>query len=115
VLQFRHVRPVRFRPPQRKEISIMTRGLIVLVAAATMAAAVAPAQAGGRGGAVAAGIIGGLAAGAIIGSAAAGPRYYEPAPVYVAPPPPSCYWTRGEPVWDPYRGVWRRPRMQVCD
>ena len=94
----------------------MTRGLIVLVAAATMAAAVAPApaQAGGRGGAVAAGIIGGLAAGAIIGSAAAGPRYYEPAPVYVAPPP-SCYWTRGEPVWDPYRGVWRRPRVQVCD
>ena len=97
----------------------MTRGLIVLVAAATIGAAVlpsAPAEARGRGGAVAAGIIGGLAAGALIGSAAAaGPRYYEPAPVYVAPPPPDCYWTRGEPVWDAYRGVWRRPRIQVCD
>jgi hypothetical protein len=95
----------------------MTRGLIVLVAAATMGAAVLPAPAQARnGGAVAAGILGGLAAGAIIGGAAAsGPRYYEPAPVYVAPPPPSCYWTRGEPVWDGYRGIWVRPRVQVCD
>ena len=69
----------------------MTRGLIVLVAAATMGAAIlpAPAQAGGSGGAVAAGVLGGLAAGAIIGGAAAQPRYYAPAPVYVAPPPPS--------------------------
>ena len=94
----------------------MNRALIVLVAAATMGAAVMPAPAqAGNGGAVAAGVIGGLAAGAIIGSAAAGPRYYEPAPVYVAPPPPECYWTRGEPVWDGYRGVWVRPRVQVCD
>ena len=96
----------------------MTRGLIVLVTAATMGAAIlpAPAQAGGRGGAVAAGILGGLAVGAIIGSAASQPRYgYAPEPVYVAPPPPQCYWTRGEPVWDGYRGVWRRPRVQVCD
>jgi hypothetical protein len=92
----------------------MTRGLIVLVAAATMAAAPAPAQAGNRG-AVAAGVLGGLAVGAIVGSAAAQPRYYAPAPVYAAPPPPACYWTRGEPVWDGYRGVWVRPRMQVCD
>jgi hypothetical protein len=94
----------------------MTRGLIVLVAAATMAVALAPAPArAGNGGAVAAGVLGGLAVGAIVGSAAAQPRYYAPAPVYVAPPPPSCYWTRGEPVWDGYRGVWVRPRMQVCD
>ena len=94
----------------------MTRGLIVLVAAATMAAAIAPAPAQALGGALAAGIIGGLAAGAIIGSAAAGPRYYEPAPVYAAPPPPGpCYWTRGEPVWDGYRQAWVRPRVQVCD
>ena len=96
----------------------MTRGLIVLVAAATMTAAVLPAPAQARnGGAVAAGVIGGLAAGAIIGSAVAQPRYYGPgpAPVYVAPPPSSCYWTRGEPVWDGYRGAWVRPRMQVCD
>ena len=94
----------------------MTRGLIVLVAAATMAAALAPAPArAGNGGAVAAGVLGGLAVGAIVGSAAAQPRYYAPAPVYVAPPPPSCYWTRGQPVWDGYRGMWVRPRVQVCD
>ena len=95
----------------------MTRGLIVLVAAAVAGAAIlpAPAEARGNGGAVAAGIIGGLAAGAIIGSAASQPRYYAPAPVYMAPPPPSCYWTRGEPVWDGYRGMWVRPRVQVCD
>ena len=97
----------------------MKRALIVLVAAATMGAAVmpvTPAQAG-NGGAVAAGVIGGLAAGAIIGSAVSQPRYYAPAPapVYVAPPPARCYWTRGEPVWDGYRGVWVRPRVQVCD
>jgi hypothetical protein len=94
----------------------MTRGLIVLVAAAAMGAAVLPAPAqAGNGGAVAAGVLGGLAVGAIIGGAAAQqPRYYAPAPVY-AVPPPSCYWTRGEPVWDGYRGVWRRPRVQVCD
>ena len=79
-----------------------------------------PAQAGGNGGAVAAGVIGGLAAGAIIGGAAAQPRYvgpppayvYEPEPVYAAP---ACYWTRGEPVWDAYRGIWVRPRVRVCD
>ena len=94
----------------------MTRGLIVLVAAATMTAVVLPAPAQARnGGAVAAGVLGGLAAGAIIGSAAASqPRYYAPAPVY-AEPSPSCYWTRGQPVWDGYRGAWVRPRVQVCD
>jgi hypothetical protein len=96
----------------------MTRSLIVLATAAAMTAAIVPVPAqAGNGGAVAAGIIGGLAAGAIIGSAASQPRYYAPEPVYAAPPPPppSCYFTRGEPVWDGYRGVWVRPRVQVCD
>ena len=98
----------------------MTRGLIALAVAATRGAAVlsAPAQAGNNGGAVAAGVIGGLAIGGMLGAAAAQPRYYgpAPAPVYVAPPPPpECYWTRGEPVWDGYRGAWVRPRVQVCD
>jgi len=95
----------------------MTRGLIVLVTAAAMGAAIlpAPAQAGSNGGAVAAGVIGGLAVGGMLGAAAAQPRYYAPAPVYVAPPPSSCYWTRGEPVWDGYRGAWVRPRARVCD
>jgi hypothetical protein len=66
-------------------------------------------------GQVAAGIIGGLAAGALLGAAIAQPpRYDAPAPVYVAPPP-SCYWTRGQPTWDAYRGAWVRPRIQVCD
>jgi hypothetical protein len=69
-----------------------------------------------RSGDVAAGLLGGLAVGAIVGSAIAAPRpyYYAPAPVYaLPPPPPECYWTRGEPMWDGYR--WVRPRVQVCD
>ena len=79
--------------------------------------ALQPAQAGGNGGAVAAGVLGGLAAGAIIGGAVAQPRYYAPAPVYVEPAyaAPRCYMTRGEPVWDAYRGIWVRPRVRVCD
>ena len=100
----------------------MTRGLIVLVTAAAIGAAVIPAPAqAGNGGAVAAGVVGGLAVGAILGSAAAQPRYYAPPPAYVAEPvyeaapPPRCYWTRGEPVWDGYRGIWVRPRVRVCD
>jgi len=98
----------------------MYKGLIVVMTAATMAAAMppAPAQAGGRG--VAAGVIGGFAVGTMFGAAIAQPRpYYGPGPVYVAPAPVyvgprRCYWTRGEPVWDSYYGVWRRPRMRVC-
>jgi hypothetical protein len=61
----------------------------------------------------AAGLIGGLAAGTLFGIAASSP----PPVYYVGPPPyvPSCYWTRGRPVWDGYRGIWIRPRIQVCD
>jgi len=39
-------------------------------------------------------------------------------PVAVAAPAPmgpGCYFTRGAPVWDGYRGIWIRPRIQVCD
>jgi hypothetical protein len=103
----------------------MRKALIVAAAAAIAVAGTVsqPAQAGDRGGAIAAGVLGGLAVGAIVGAAASQPRYYgpppayaaEPEPVYVAPPPPRCYWTRGEPAWDGYRGVWVRPRVQVCD
>jgi hypothetical protein len=76
-------------------------------------AASMPAHAGG--GDVAAGLVGGLAAGTIIGAAVAAPRYYAPPPpVYVAPGP-TCYWTRGQPVWDAYRGVWVYPSVQVCE
>ena len=35
-----------------------------------------------------------------------------PQPAYVAH---ACYWTRGAPVWDDYRGIWVRPRVQVCN
>lgn len=91
---------------------------LALLAALTVAAlpALPRTEAHAGGGGVAAGIAGGLIGGAIIGSALAGPRtyYYEPAPAY-GPPPYSCYWSRGAPVWDDYRGVWYRPRVRVCN
>ena len=95
------------------------RGQKMKIVAATVAAlafssaATTPVRAGDGGG-VAAGLIGGLAAGTIIGAAVAGPRYYAPPPppVYAAP---ACYWTQGQPVWDPYRGVWTYPPVRVCE
>lgn len=94
-----------------------------VVLSGTMTTVPTPAHADG--GRITAGVVGGLAAGALLGAAIAGPRpyyapapvYVEPAPVYVAPPPPPvrCYWSRGEPVWDEWRGAWVRPRVQVCD
>ena len=41
----------------------------------------------------------------------------EPLPAYVVEPAygPTCYYTRGRPVWDDYRGAWVRPRVRVCD
>ena len=83
-----------------------------------------PIQSHAENGQVAAGILGGLAAGALIGSAVRPapppPAYYYPAPAYAPPPAyvvpaPSCYFTPGEPVWDSFRGMWVRPRVQVCD
>jgi hypothetical protein len=89
--------------------------------AATALAAVAPttsarADDGGR---VAAGIAGGFLGGMLLGGALA--PYDPPPPGYVdygpggPPPPQHCYWTRGQAVWDDAYGVWRRPRVQVCD
>ena len=72
-----------------------------------------PARAGG--GDVAAGLIGGLAAGTIVGAAVAGPRYYAPPPPVYMAPASYCYWTRGEPVWDGYRGAWIYPNVRVCE
>jgi hypothetical protein len=63
--------------------------------------------AGGSAGSAVAGGLAGAAVGAIASSAP------PPAPVVYAGPP--CYWTRGAPVWDDYRGVWIRPRVRVCD
>jgi hypothetical protein len=95
----------------------MRKFLMPLVAGGVAATAlvVPPSASRADDGQVAAGIIGGLAAGALLGAAASQPPLYgAPAPVYVAPPP-SCYWTRGEPMWDAYRSAWIRPRIQVCD
>ena len=97
----------------------MRKLLVGLLITGSLSLAVTPQTAVAGGGVVAAGVIGGLAVGTLFGAAIAGPRYYQPAPVYVAPGPvyvaPDCYWTRGAPVWDGYRGIWYRPRIQVCD
>jgi hypothetical protein len=88
------------------------------IAAIAVSSVITPTTANaGDGGAVAAGVAGGLLGGMVLGSALAGPRYYEPAPVYIAPPPPpsDCYWTHGQAYWDDWRGVWVRPRVRVCD
>jgi len=100
----------------------MRRTLSGLVMVATLGASMAVTPSGARAdnGRIAAGVVGGLAVGTLLGAATAPrPYYYAPAPVYVEPAPvyeaPVCYWTRGAPVWDGYRGVWYRPRVQVCD
>jgi hypothetical protein len=92
-----------------------------LTAVAAMVAIVVPAltspstvQAGDSG-AVAAGVAGGLLGGMFLGSALASRPYHAPAPVYVEPPPYNCYWTRGRPYWDDWRGVWVRPSVRVCE
>ena len=92
--------------------SISPSGVAIALSISGAAAVCPPARADN--GQVAAGLLGGLAVGTLFGAAVAQPRYYAPAPVYVVPPP-SCYWTRGRPVWDEYRGIWIRPRIQVCD
>jgi hypothetical protein len=98
----------------------MRKALSVLAVAATIGATI-PSTARADNGRITAGVIGGLAVGTLLGAAATAPRpyYYAPAPVYVEPAPvyeePRCYWTRGAPVWDDWRGIWYRPRVEVCD
>jgi hypothetical protein len=103
----------------------MTKTLTTLAAVAALAvtavAAPTPADARGRGGAIAAGVIGGLAAGAIIGGATRSYGYYDggyaggpyyaagPGPYYAAGP--DCRLRR-ERIWDGYG--WRVRRVQVC-
>src|SRR3974377_1181029 len=71
----------------------------------------------GDGGAVAVGVVGGLLGGVVLGSAMASRPYYAPAPVYAepAPPPLTCYWTRGRPYWDDWQGAWVRASGRVCE
>lgn len=93
----------------------------LLTAAIGLSTVVAPTNVRAENGQVAAGVAGGLLGGMLLGGALAQQPRYAPAPVYVEEPPvyierPSrCYMARGEPVWDDYRGVWHRPRVQVCD
>src|SRR6516225_3933237 len=96
----------------------MRKLLVALLITSSVCLVATPRIAVAGSGDVAAGVFGGLAVGTLFGAAiASGPRYY--APVYVAPAPvyveATCYWTRGAPVWDGYRGIWFRPRIQVCD
>jgi hypothetical protein len=107
----------------------MKNTFIALAAAGTLAAALpSPAQAHCAGCGVAAGVVGGLAAGAIIGGAIASTRppvYYEPAPVYVGPPPPPAYAEPSDVTGSichlERRQVWiegygdRLRRVEVCD
>jgi hypothetical protein len=71
----------------------MRKFLVGLLITGSLCLAVTPRTAVAGGGDVAAGVVGGLAVGTLFGAAiASGPRYYAPAPVYVAPLP--CMWRR---------------------
>ena len=98
-----------------KQISI----ILSTVATVCVSVALFTDSARAENGQIAAGILGGLAAGTILGAATAPRPYYAPYPVYVDPSPVyverDCYWTRGQPVWDDWRGAWVRPRVRVCD
>ena len=89
------------------------RKLLAILLMTASVVAVAPSAHAGDGGALAAGLLGGLAAGTMIGIAASNPYTPPPPPVYVAPEPITCYWTRGRPYWDGWG--WIYPRVRVCE
>ena len=96
----------------------MRKILAALLVASSLFITLTPVPAKAENGNFAAGLFGGLAVGTLLGAAASSPRYYAPPPRYYAPEPvyiQECYWTRGEPVFDRYRGAWFRPRVRVCD
>ncbi len=69
-----------------------------------------------HGGQVAAATIFGLAAGAILGSTLSQPRYhyYEPAPVFIAPPPPPVRYYESAPVYYGPPEPWTREWYAYC-
>jgi len=71
-----------------------------------------------HGGEAAVAAIFGLAAGAMLGSALSQPRYryyyYEPAPVYVAPPPPRAYYYEPAPVYHARPAPWTAEWYDYC-
>jgi len=92
----------------------MKRLAIALITVSAALSAIAVPSAKAENGQVAAGVAGGLLGGLLLGGALAPrPYYYDAEPVYAEPH--RCYWTRGEPFWDDYRGIWRRPRVRVCE
>jgi len=91
----------------------MKRLAIALFSVITTVSAIGVPNAKAENGQIATGVAGGLLGGLLLGGALAPRPYYGPEPVYVEPQ--RCFWTRGEPVWDDYRGVWRRTRVRVCD
>jgi hypothetical protein len=91
----------------------MRKGLIALVAAATLAGTLATSTTKADAQRWVAPLTLGILGGLIIGNHIARDRYYYgPPPVYVEPGP-DCYLTRGRPVWNGQR--WVRPTVEVCD
>jgi hypothetical protein len=78
-------------------MSMFTRSLALLAPLALTLNAATPAHAGG--GDALLGGVAGFAVGTLFGSAVSQPRYYAPAPVYVAPPPPRAYYYEAVPVY----------------
>jgi hypothetical protein len=91
----------------------MKKTVLAIATSAVLAVATlapTPADARCRGCGVAAGLLGGLIIGGAIASAAQ-PHYYEPAPVYVAPPPGICY--ADQEVWSPRMQAYVLRRVRV--
>src|SRR5262249_51560693 len=94
---------------------LMKRFLVICTASVIAVGCLAPRPAAASDGFFTA-LVGGLAVGTMLGVAASQSRVYYAEPVYAEPIyVPACYWTRGRPAWDPARGIWYKPRVQVCD
>jgi hypothetical protein len=54
-------------------------------------------------------------AGALVGTSIASAAAPAPRMRHAESVDPACYWTRGRPTWDINKGIWTRPRIQVCE